>query len=58
MYKPHSTASPYFGISGYIDNYSFPLPSMNGLGAMSTGELAVGAIALAGLWWFFKKHRR
>ena len=57
MYAPHNTASPYFGVSGY-QPYTFPLPSMSGLGAMSTSEIAIGAIALGAIWWYFKKHRR
>lgn len=57
MYIAHSTQSPYQGIAGYSD-YSFPLPSLSGLAGFSTTELALGALAIGGLYWFMKKHHR
>ena len=56
MYAAHNTGSPYTGVTGY-QPYTFPLPSMSGMGAMSGTEIAVGAIALGALWYFFKKRR-
>lgn len=58
MYIPHRTQSPFRSFSGYVSPYDFPLPSLNGLGALSTGEIGLGVLALGAAWWFLKKRRR
>jgi LPXTG-motif cell wall-anchored protein len=58
MYVGHNTQSPFTSFGAYVSPYNFPLPSLNGLGSMSAGEIGLGVLALGAAYWFFKKRRR